>query len=148
MTAPPTETLSKFGYPGTLLKEYRNWVVLLHPRQVTAGCMVLAIKGDIRSLPEVARDAYAELAAVTRGLEGALAAALGFDKINYLKLMMVDPQVHFHVIPRYAAPRTVAGVAFDDPGWPRQPDMNRAVALSPEQFRELGETLKRHWPKD
>ncbi len=146
MSVQPTETLEKFGYPDTLLSESQHWVVLLHPKQVTAGCMVLAIKGDIRNMPDVAPEAYAELAAVTAGLEGALKETLNFDKINYLKLMMVDPQVHFHVIPRYASERTVAGVTFDDPGWPAQPDMSRAVELSEAQFRALGEALKRNWP--
>ena len=33
---------------------------------------------------------------------------------NYLMLMMVDPHVHFHVIPRYAAPQRFEDVDFPD----------------------------------
>jgi hypothetical protein len=29
------ETINKFGYPKTLLKEYKHWVVLLRPKQAT-----------------------------------------------------------------------------------------------------------------
>src|SRR3546814_4904672 len=87
------ETLRKFGYPGTLLRDYEHWVVLLRPQQVTAGCMVLALKADVRTLGEVGVAAFAELATATQDIQNALAAAFGPNKINYLALMMVDPQV-------------------------------------------------------
>ena len=46
---------------------------------------------------------------VCRLLESTLRAQLGMDKINYLALMMVDPAVHFHAIPRYASPVAIGG---------------------------------------
>src|SRR3546814_14982866 len=121
------ETLRKFGYPGTLLRDYEHWVVLLRPQQVTAGCMVLALKADVRTLGEVGVAAFAELATATQDIQNALAAAFGPNKINYLALMMVDPQVHFHVIPRYDGPPDVAGAEVDDPGWPARPEMGRTL---------------------
>ena len=42
-------------------------------------------------------------------LDTALAKTFAPDKLNYLMLMMVDPDVHFHVLPRYAAARAFAG---------------------------------------
>src|SRR3546814_4674134 len=80
------ETLRKFGYPGTLLRDYEHWVVLLRPQQVTAGCMVLALKADVRTLGEVGVAAFAELATATQDIQNALAAAFGPNKINYLAL--------------------------------------------------------------
>ncbi len=43
-------------------------------------------------------------------------------------LMMVDPNVHFHVIPRYPAAAQWSGVAFADAGWPGPPQLGTAVA--------------------
>ncbi|MDH5245643.1 MAG: HIT family protein, partial [Betaproteobacteria bacterium] len=100
------ETILRFGYPATLLHEYRSWVVLLRPAQPTLGSLVLACKEDATSLGAVSAAAYAELAIATADLEHALRLVFDYRKINYLALMMVDPHVHFHVIPRYSEPRT------------------------------------------
>jgi diadenosine tetraphosphate (Ap4A) HIT family hydrolase len=40
--------------------------------------------------------------------------------------MMVDPQVHFHVIPRYAASKDFAGTTWTDANWPKPPDIGGA----------------------
>jgi len=40
-------------------------------------------------------------------IESALGSFVQYQKLNYLMLMMVDPQVHFHVIPRYEGSRAL-----------------------------------------
>ena len=40
MTATINSTIEKFGYPSTLLRDYRHWVLLLRPAQVTAGSLI------------------------------------------------------------------------------------------------------------
>ena len=117
------ETIQKFGFPDTLLGDYAHWVVLLRPQQVTVGSLVLACKGSAASMAEVAAEAYAELPMVTGDLQSVLKAAFDYEKINYMLLMMVDPQVHFHVIPRYGSSRELAGRPYDDPFWPGPPDV-------------------------
>jgi len=140
------ETIRKFGYPDTLLGDYDHWVVLLRPQQVTVGSLVLACKGAAASMAEVAAEAYAELQMVTGDLQSALKSSFDYDKINYLLLMMVDPQVHFHVIPRYGSTRELAGRAYADPFWPGPPDVRQALGLDEQSFIELYDELKRHWP--
>ena len=62
------ETLLKFNYPRTLLKEYRHWAVLLRPKQVTLGSLVLTCTEDATSMSEVTPAAFSELKTVsTRG---------------------------------------------------------------------------------
>lgn len=122
-------TLEKFGYPGSLLHEGEHWCVLLRPQQVTLAALVLCAKSDVPSLAQLPPDAFAELSEITRRIETSLKAFRSFDKINYLALMMVDPQVHFHVLPRYAALQDFAGVTFPDPGWPGVLDLKQAPAL-------------------
>jgi diadenosine tetraphosphate (Ap4A) HIT family hydrolase len=143
----PHATLLKFNYPQTLLKEYRHWAVLLRPKQVTVGSLVLACTEEATSMSEVTPAAFSELKTVTSDLETALRNAFLYDKINYLCLMMVDKQVHFHVLPRYASPRTACGKEFIDSKWPTPPDVTQAVDLTDEQFAALLELLRSHWPR-
>ena len=140
------ETIRKFDYPKTLLAEYSHWVVLLRPKQVTLGSLVLACKEEATVLRDVSTQGFAELKSVVGDLEAALRDAFSFDKINYVLLMMVDKYVHFHVIPRYSSAREVNGVEFEDPGWPKYPDLGHATDISSEQFAELLTAIKSHWP--
>jgi diadenosine tetraphosphate (Ap4A) HIT family hydrolase len=95
-------TIEKFGYPGSLVKELEHWVILLRPAQATLGALVLAAKSDVAQFSALPADAFTELAIGTYAIEQGLSRFQPYDKINYLMLMMVDPHVHFHVLPRYA----------------------------------------------
>jgi len=126
------DTIVKFGHPATLIAEFDHWVVLLRPAQPTLGSLVLAAKSDATAFGDLPVDAHAELKTVTATIEAALGKAVDYAKINYLMLMMVDPHVHFHVIPRYEGERSAAGVTVLDAGWPGQPDLAAAVKLGGE----------------
>jgi len=58
---------------------------------------------------------------------------------------MVDPHVHFHVLPRYSGPRELAGVTFTDPGWPRLPDLGNAPAVTDACRAALIAALEASW---
>lgn len=139
-------TIEKFGYPHTLVREYRHWVVLLRPAQATLGALVLACTEPARAFGEVSAAGFAELAKVTADIETALRGALGCDRLNWLMLMMVDPDVHFHVLPRYAQARTFAGREFTDPGWPGPPRLDHAPVVDEAVQHSLVGFLRRHWP--
>jgi diadenosine tetraphosphate (Ap4A) HIT family hydrolase len=137
-------TIEKFGYPATLVREYDHWVVLLRPAQVTLGSLVLAAKSDATAYGALPPAAFAEQAAAIGDIEQGLAAFCRYDRINYLMLMMVDPHVHFHVIPRYSGSRDWGGMAFADAGWPGPPDLKSAIALSDQQISVLRDELATH----
>ena len=139
------ETIRKFGYPGTLVRDYEHWVVLLRPAQVTLGSLVLAAKGGATAFGALPPGAHAELAKVTGQMEATLAAAIAYERINYLMLMMVDPHVHFHVIPRYEGCRSIGGSQVEDRGWPGQPDLGAAQALPAADFERLHQKLTQNW---
>src|SRR5213595_2983591 len=111
-------TIEKFGYPETLIEEHEHWVVLLRQRQTTLGALVLACKEEATSFADVSVDAFAELKTVVKELETTVRRVFACDKFNYLMLMMVDPHVHFHVLPRYAKTQMFDGVEFRDASWP------------------------------
>lgn len=140
------QTIERFGYPDTLIAEYAHWVVLLRPEQPTLGSLVLAAKSDATALSALEPAAFAELATVTWHIESALERAIGYARINYLMLMMVDPNVHYHVLPRYDGSRSHGGVEVRDAGWPKMPALNEAVALTPAQIDALATWLKSVWP--
>ena len=135
-------TIEKFGFPATLVAEFEHWVVLLRPAQPTLGALVLAAKSDATAFGDLHADAHAELKTVTAAIEAALTQAVGYAKINYLMLMMVDPHVHFHVLPRYDGERSGAGLTVADAGWPGQPDLGQAVKLDDAQIAALTGWLK------
>jgi diadenosine tetraphosphate (Ap4A) HIT family hydrolase len=137
--------MRKFGAPATSIHSYKHWNVLLRPAQVTLGSLVLAAYEPARALSELSRESFAELAQVVADIERALKRAFSYDKINYLLFMMVDPDVHFHVIPRYATERTFATAKFMDPGWPGVPDMAGKNHLDDATFGQILGHIRGCW---
>ena len=130
-------TIEKFGFPETLIREFDHWLVLLRPAQVTLGSLVLAAKSNATAYSKLPREAFAEQADAVRAIESALFAFCQYERINYLMLMMVDPNAHFHVIPRSSVARHWRGIEFPDAGWPGPPQLADAVQLSPAQLALL-----------
>ncbi len=143
----PNKTVAAFGWPATLIRDYGAWVVLARPAQPTLGALVLASTEPATAFAALSDAAFATLPKAVRDIEAALASAYAYDKINYLMLMMVDPHVHYHVIPRYAEPRTFRGRTFRDAGWPKAPDLGVAEALDAEDIAAFVNDLKSHWPE-
>ncbi len=134
-------TIEKFGYPATLVKEYRHWLVLLRPAQVTLGSLVLAAKSEATAYGALPAEAFSEQGLAIAAIERALADFTRFERINYLMLMMVDPNVHFHVIPRYEGTRDWNGIDFPDCGWPGPPQLASAVTLNSDQIERLSASV-------
>lgn len=140
-------TIVRFGHPATLIAEYRHWVVLLRPSQPTLGSLILAARSDAMAFADLPAAAFAELARAVADIETVLRARVDYQKINYLMLMMVDPNVHFHVIPRYEGDRKAEGLTIPDKGWPKPPALSDAVDLNPTQISQLVGWLQLGWPK-
>ena len=62
-------TITKFGYPATLVRDYQHWVLLLRPAQVTAGSLVLAAKSDATAYGDLPEAAFTEQAPVVAEIE-------------------------------------------------------------------------------
>ena len=140
-------TLEKFGYPKTLIRDYEHWAVVLRPAQVTIGSLVLSHRGREGRFSELPAAAFTELQEVIADIENTLRAVFDYQKINYLMLMMSDPQVHFHVIPRYSEPVTLGDATFADAGWPGQPRLDEVAELDEAQSTVVLERLRAAWPR-
>ena len=135
-------TIEKFGYPATLVREYAHWVLLVRPAQVTAGSLILAAKSDATAYGALPPAAFTEQGVIIAELEQKLRETVKMDKINYLMLMMIDPHVHFHIFPRYRGARSFAGLMLTDHGWPGPPDLKSAVELDSTAIGQAVEALR------
>jgi diadenosine tetraphosphate (Ap4A) HIT family hydrolase len=55
--------------------------------------------------------------------------------------MMVDPNPHFHVLPRYSTTRSWGAIAIPDAGWPKAPRLDAAVSLDEARIARLAAEL-------
>ena len=141
-------TIKKFGYPNACLKEFSQWVVLLRTQQVTLGSLVLICREEATAFSQISAEAFTELPKIIREIETNVSRTFAYSKINYLMLMMVDPEVHFHVIPRYDTPRLFSQQQFSDHGWPGPPDLKNANDISEEVYQNILSHLKNNWIHD
>lgn len=134
--------MQKFGWPASLVAETAHWVILARPAQPTLGSLVLAAKSEALAFGDLDPRAHADLAIACKTIESALRAQVGYERINYLMLMMVDPHVHFHVVPRYSGERDWDGTVFEDAGWPGVPNLSAAIDLG-EQLPAFVDWMRR-----
>jgi diadenosine tetraphosphate (Ap4A) HIT family hydrolase len=146
-SASANATMKKFGHPATLVAETAHWVVLARPGQVTLGSLVLVCAEPATAFGQVSPAAFADLQGVVARVEKMLKGFVDYSKINYLMLMMVDPDVHFHVLPRYEGQRAFQGQSFPDAAWPGPPVLSQAVTPDPATLANLVEELKHRWPR-
>jgi len=130
-------TEAKFGDPVTRIAQTDCWTVLLRPKQPTFGSLVLVCR--------VSAQGFAELREVVQGIESVLHDFVAYERINYLMLMMVDPDVHLHVIPRYSGTRNFGAIAFPDTGWPGPPALEPAVPLDSATLDGVVARLRDAW---
>lgn len=128
------------------MSRYEHWVVLVREPQVTMGSLVLICKEDAEAFADVSAEAFLEQKQAVSDIEATLKAS-PFDavKMNYLMLMMKDPQVHYHVFPRPLEEKSFDGVTFSDP--PGPPNVAAAAELGDGTLSKLKELLIDNWPK-
>jgi glycerol-3-phosphate cytidylyltransferase len=135
-------TLEKFGYPESLVKSYQYWNLLLRPGQVTLGSMILICKEPVHQYSLISQEAMSEQKQVITEIEQVLKHRFDYSKINYQMLMMVDPDVHFHVIPRYESDVEFCELSYGDRFWPKPVDLSYGLEIDAVHTEELLRTLK------
>lgn len=135
----------KFGFPDSMVREYEHWVVVVRPAQCTLGALVLINKGPEQAFSAIDPAAFQELHEVTQDIERSLMEFRPYEKINYLMLMMIDKEVHFHVLPRYDRDQEFGGVNYSDAGWPAAPNLAAGQSLDQDGMAVLVDVLKKAW---
>jgi diadenosine tetraphosphate (Ap4A) HIT family hydrolase len=129
-----TEFKYKFKTEELLIYESKCWIWSLRPVQATLGAGVLSLKRECAVLSELTQEEFSDLNNIIKVIEKTLKQTFNYDIMNYLMLMMVDKQVHYHVIPRYERTIDFAGTSWKDSGWPGVPNL-----AGNEDIRELHE---------
>ena len=128
MSDAPEWFAAKFNLRDLTVRRYAFWTWSIRPIQSTLGAGVLSLTRPCATWGKSHGEENAELAEVIADVESRLKKCFACDKFNYLMLMMVDPHVHFHVIPRYAEPRQRYELEWSDTTWPKLPDFYSGIA--------------------
>lgn len=123
---------NKFKIEEFKIYETDYWIWSLRPHQATLGSGILSLKRNCNVFSELTREEHCDLNQMIKTIEGSLKEVFNYDIINYLMLMMVDKQVHFHVIPRYADEVEMFGMAWKDDAWPGIPNLSGNVLETKE----------------
>lgn len=137
-----TETYGKFRIGELVIKEYENWLLLTRVDQATLGSLVLINKNGAADFGELSSGEMVEMGIVVSEVEKKLKTAFGYDKINYLMLRMKDPEVHFHIIPRYAEDKVFEGRVYKDENWPGPLGFQGKNQLEETELLDLHNYLK------
>ena len=108
----------KFKVEKLYVTSIGNWTISLRPEQPTIGSLILSLSRTCSSLSELTEQESIDLGKAFSAIEIIFHKTFKPEKINYLALMMVDDQVHFHVLPRYSEVIYFENKEFKDECWP------------------------------
>lgn len=135
------EFKSKFKTDEFLIYESKYWIWSLRPVQATIGAGVLSLKRECPVLSELNQEEFSDLNDIIKVIEITLKKTFNYDIMNYLMLMMVDKQVHYHVLPRYERSIDFAGISWKDLGWPGVPSL-AGDDIDNSKLHEILDTIK------
>lgn len=117
------EFIEKFRIEELKVFESQYWVLSLRPLQITIGSLILSLKRECSNMAMISALEAEELPIIFAKIDEVYEHTFKPDKINYLVLMMVDKQVHFHIVPRYEKEVEFLGELYGDKDWPKPPDV-------------------------
>ena len=115
------EFRAKFRTEELKIADFGTWRLSLRPEQLTLGAMILSLKSGDMNLSDLKAEQGCDMAAAFSWAENASRQKFGAVRLNLLCLMMKDPIVHFHILPRYAHRVDCAGQSWVDTDWPGPP---------------------------
>ena len=134
--------LSHVPDPTRLIGQTAHWSLVLNEDQSLLGryfCLLNRPEADPLALSP---DETADLWEIARRGREVLSALWLPDHFNYAFLMNVDPQVHFHVIPRYKTRREFADGTFVDPHFGGHYGVGPARTLEADAFAEVVQAMR------
>jgi len=113
----------KFKPEELMIYETEYWMWSLRPFQATLGASVLSLKRVCLAFSDLTQEEFSDLNNIIKVIEIVLKKTFNYDIMNYLMLMMVDKQVHYHVIPRYERAINFKGLSWKDSAWLGVPNL-------------------------
>ncbi len=122
-----------------LIHEFTHSFLMLGEHQFFRGYCVLVSKAHFKEMTDMPSFMQAEMFQEMMKVSAVLQKHFQPAKMNLCSLGNVVPHVHWHFFPRYSD-----DPQFTDPPWLRMQQFESAK-VTPEEARELIETLKRHF---
>lgn len=119
------------------------WTLVLNENQATLGRVFFALNRHETDIARLTDPEVLSLWAFVRETKAALTALFAPDHFNFMFLMNLTPHVHFHIFPRYAASRELAGLSFTDSRYGDHYDPAESRALDAGAEAELIADLRR-----
>ena len=121
-----SEFQEKFRLDELTVCERGQWVVSVRPEQITLGSMVISSTAGVLAFESLDREAQADLGEAFGMVEHLAKSCFGAVRVNFVCLMMKDPVVHFHVLPRFDRVVEYLGRSWEDLDWPGPPNFDPA----------------------
>jgi diadenosine tetraphosphate (Ap4A) HIT family hydrolase len=118
-----------------------RWRWSLRPIQSTLGASLLSVRGRAQRWADIDKDACAEMLQMVKLIEEVIPRQFKARKMNYVMLMLIDPLLHFHILPRYSESREFFGESWTDASWPGPPNLGGTEAPMPT-LRGIRDHLK------
>lgn len=97
------------------IKEYQHWDVFIKINQTYLGaCIIWCKREDALDLTDATMEEREELFLILKKIKQAIIKAFQPDWFNYSFLGNELRHLHCHLIPRYANPKELEGIKFED----------------------------------
>jgi diadenosine tetraphosphate (Ap4A) HIT family hydrolase len=106
--------------------EQGGWVLSVRPAQLKLGAMVVSVAAGQQRFQDLTTDDGAGYIDIVATAERLAQEVYGAVRINVVALMMKDPVVHYHVLPRYDTAVDRHGTTWTDDDWPGPPTFGPA----------------------
>jgi diadenosine tetraphosphate (Ap4A) HIT family hydrolase len=111
----------KFMIERLIVLDDGEWTLSVRPGQLMLGSMVLSSTLGSVDFAGIATSSGSGFISMLERAEAVTRALYGAVRINVICLMMQDPVVHFHILPRYDRPVERYGLVWQDEDWPGPP---------------------------
>jgi len=125
---------NKFQIKELFITKVGNWNISLRPKQITIGSLILSLNRKCPEMTNLTLEEGKDLVRSFQVIQELMNKSFKPEKLNYLALMMVDQQVHFHVIPRYEKAIEFDNVFYKDKDWPKPPILSDKIDFSVKQL--------------
>lgn len=133
----------KFAIEELKIIEYKSWTWSLRPEQPTIGSTIISNNQNYTSFASLSPTDIIDYALFIKEIDKSLRKSLNPDKINYLTLMMIDDNLHTHIIPRYKKIKLYEENYYKDKAWPKLPNLiGENITLDKKQKNKLIIQLK------
>jgi diadenosine tetraphosphate (Ap4A) HIT family hydrolase len=123
--------------------ESEYWKLILNHNQRFLGACFWGLRRHLESITDLTAAEWMDLQPQVIRTTQALVANFQPDHFNYLFLQNQDRHVHMHIYPRYAQPRTLIGITFEDPDYPSHYSVPApSHLLMPSEYEVIAQQLR------